>query len=321
VSDESNATAAIGWRGKIKGTPRDLERLVDWARQLGYRIAVEGEDHMLCADAFEQLNDPRAIRDSVQHLLEQVNRAARQRFPGDFGGLDIGGINLRSREGLTHHVLVADTGHYTASFGGSLISPGSSRRAPPSVPELMGIAARNEDLKRALDHIQRDPTWTGYFMAFEAVKDANGGSDGIAAISSLIQRTGGEPTSESLEHKGARIRRATDFEKKRQEFLRSEGGVESAKTAVAEIIAIVKSRCAALAEIAPLTIKQHANSKEIAALAPTTALMVHWIGRYSNTLEDSYLEASYWAGYPPLYAARYFDGPPPQLAVTSMSSI
>ena len=167
---------------QVKGTATDLQQVTQWVEAFGYSIAVEGGDHMMRSDTFAALDDAREIRNSATHFLEKINRAARQRSPHDYSGVEVGRVIQRGQQGVMHHVFVADTVRLTVRMDAVIVANGTiMRRDRPSVPEIMKIVERNAELEKALNYVQTNPTWAGYFMAFEVIEKVLGGRQGIWA--------------------------------------------------------------------------------------------------------------------------------------------
>jgi hypothetical protein len=128
-----------------------------------------------------------------------------------------------------------------------------------------------------------------------------GPAGAAGAISSLVQRFGGAPRTESLDDKAERLRRDIAFEQKRKHFLGSDQGVQAARASVGKLLAGLEERAARLS----LKFKRANQPYEGCVIGQSTATMVALHLNYGNSLDGSFLEASIWNGHPPM-SGTYF---------------
>lgn len=151
-----------------------------------------------------------------------------------------------------------------------------------------------------LDRVATMPKWLPHSHIWHDF-ERYGPVGAAGAIGSLIQRSGGTPRVETLDQKAERIRREIEFEQRRKDFKRSEGGVKSARAGVTKVIAALEERAGRLS----LVFKRSRQPYEVCVLGKIVGSMARWTGHYANSLDDSYLEVSYWQGHPPLFGSIY----------------
>lgn len=127
---------------------------------------------------------------------------------------------------------------------------------------------------------------------------------GTAAAASVIearvQELGGEPSEESVTDKAARVQRSLQFAEKRQQFLRSQNGVEASNAEFAVIVNEVQRLVAELHETAPtFQFLTKSQRRSLAILGRGPAAMLHWNYHYANSLDDAHLDLTLWRGHPP----------------------
>lgn len=127
---------------------------------------------------------------------------------------------------------------------------------------------------------------------------ARWGIPGAASvIDARFQELGGEPKSETLEHRAARIERALNYEKRREQFLGSDAGVRTANEGYEQIRdAILESVWKLQAAAPSLKVSAKHQHRHLVLLSSGPALSVEWRLRYANTLTDSELEGEDLAG-------------------------
>lgn len=129
------------------------------------------------------------------------------------------------------------------------------------------------------------------------------------AIGSLIQRSGGTPRIETLEHKAERIRRELAFGETRKRFLNSEAGVRAGRESVDKLITALEERATRIS----MNFRRFKAPYEASVLASAAAMMVSWRCRSANTTDKAFLEVSYWTGSPPMWGVQYIDERPDAL--------
>ena len=127
-----------------------------------------------------------------------------------------------------------------------------------------------------------------------------------SVIEARIEELGGEPHEETVQERAARLERSIKFNEKRERFLNSPEGVNSANEAYEalriELERLISSIKTAAASI-PLIMK-HAQG-HIVIIGLSKGLSVNWYYRYTNTLDKSYLDVSLWDGHPPFPGIRH----------------
>jgi hypothetical protein len=130
---------------------------------------------------------------------------------------------------------------------------------------------------------------------------------------------GGEPATESIEQRAARVERAVTYEKRRETYLASDAGVHGANQSFDEPCEAILETVPRLQAAAPsLQISPKHQGRVLVMLSSKPALSVNWRLKYSNTLNESVLEASAWEGHPPFPGVQHWEQPQP-LGKISMS--
>lgn len=141
---------------------------------------------------------------------------------------------------------------------------------------------------------------------------ARWGVTGAASvIDARFQELGGEPKSETFEHRAARIDRALNYQKRREQYLGSDAGVRAANEGYEKIRDALLETVPKLQAAAPsLKISAKHQHRQFILLSSGPSLSVEWRLHYENTLTDSELEATIWRGYPPFFpGVMHFDKP------------
>lgn len=160
-----------------------------------------------------------------------------------------------------------------------------------------------------LDDSPTVPKWLPRTQLWVGIK--RWGIPGTASvIEARIEELGGEPHEESVQDRAARLERSLIFKEKREKFLNSSEGVNSANEEYyklqAELERLITSIISTTASM-HLTIKKAQGF--LVVLGLIYGLSVNWFYRYSNTLDKSYLDVSLWNGHPPFPGIHHWEEP------------
>ena len=135
-------------------------------------------------------------------------------------------------------------------------------------------------------------------------------SGAASVIDARFQELGGEPKVETLDHRAARIERDLNYEKSRENYLRSDEGVQSANESFASLKDAVLEAVPRLQSAAPsLRISVKHQDRQVVLLSDGLSLSINWQRRYINTLNESLLETTIWQGHPPFPGIHFFEEP------------
>lgn len=126
------------------------------------------------------------------------------------------------------------------------------------------------------------------------------GFEGAASvIEARVQEAGGNPRNETLQDRAARVDRQVAFRHYRDEFLRSEAGVQAARRSVDTLFEGLKNRAATLSRNTT-TFKvefERAPQDDVAVVRiPGHSVMVAWRYSYRNSLNGSLLKVLVFKG-------------------------
>jgi len=132
-----------------------------------------------------------------------------------------------------------------------------------------------------------------------------------AIIEARVKAAGGEPHAESATDLAKQVKRQTDFENYRIEFLHSANGVHSALNAIEEMHKVFQSKCAEIKKDSGFNIEYiKARDGHMMVCAGGYCASIYWHHEYSNSLSDSSLSVFTWDGAPPcLGGYRLRDDP------------
>ena len=141
------------------------------------------------------------------------------------------------------------------------------------------------------------------------------GVNGAASvIEALVAKSGGKPRHESVLDRAARFHREQDYQQKRKLFSTSIAGVNAAKEAFEKLASGAQRLVSEIIGVTNLDVTLRRWDSRIAVLGFSVGMLIYWHCRYSNSLQDSKLEASLWNGHPPFPGIVNYDRP------TSLSS-
>lgn len=134
-----------------------------------------------------------------------------------------------------------------------------------------------------------------------------------AVIEARIQELGGTPHQETLEERAARQARAVEFKAERQAALNSFAGVEAFGQGIESLNAAIKQgvdRINAGRTSHKLEFRGPPQPRgPCFVLGLKRGLEVTGRTRYTNTLEDVYLDVTLWRGVPPMRGCIQFEEP------------
>lgn len=140
------------------------------------------------------------------------------------------------------------------------------------------------------------------------------GVNGAATIiEARVQELGGTPAVESVEDRAKRLERSLQFEKKREQFLTSFGGVNSANAAFRVLIDEIERLITIIAQ-STSSIKYSLKKIKWQAviLGPHAGLDISWQCKWTNDLTNAKLEVSLWEGHPPFPGISFFPDEKPR---------
>jgi len=118
-----------------------------------------------------------------------------------------------------------------------------------------------------------------------------------SVIEYKIQEEGGAEKKETIRDRALRINREIESKKKREALLNSVEGVRTAAKEVAilfdQIVKLVKVITDENEHI-KIAINEDEGGQTISLLHNKYVLQIEWIGKFNNTLKDSYLNISLW---------------------------
>jgi hypothetical protein len=137
---------------------------------------------------------------------------------------------------------------------------------------------------------------------------------GIAAaagvIEARVQELGGEPQEETVAVKAARAQRSILFAQSRKQFLKSDKAVKASNEVFAAVESEAKGLVEELQTSAPaFQFSFKSQPRQFVILGRGPALLVYWNYHYSNSLDGSHLEVTFWQGHPPWPNVRSWDKP------------
>lgn len=140
-----------------------------------------------------------------------------------------------------------------------------------------------------------------------------------SVIDARFQELGGEPKSETLADRAAKLERVSKYQTRRASYLESDKGVRCAIESFVVLQNAILNSIPDLMKSAPsLSIKSKKSIDRVVLLCSGPALLVTWQNRYINSLKESKLEASIWQGHPPFPGAQTFY-PPNCISTVKMS--
>lgn len=155
------------------------------------------------------------------------------------------------------------------------------------------------------------PSWVPKNRLFFGL--ARWGLKGAASvIEARIRDAGALPRVESPLDQALRLKRKIDFDAERKQVLNSADGVSLASVAVEKLIADLAARAQDIGEKAGLKVVIKQDRLWIDICAGQGCLGITWNLRYSNSLDESYLDIGFWEGTPPRLGRMYFRGDKPR---------
>lgn len=123
-----------------------------------------------------------------------------------------------------------------------------------------------------------------------------------AVIEARIQEKGGEPKTESIGDRAARLQRALQLTEAQEAFFRSETGVKEAEAALARLVSAIETSVTSIksshSKFAQLRVKRLQEYWLVGGLGPF--LVISWWRHFVNSLDESKLEATFYDGVPRL---------------------
>ncbi|PSJ60472.1 hypothetical protein [Kumtagia ephedrae] len=121
-----------------------------------------------------------------------------------------------------------------------------------------------------------------------------------SVVEERLRERGGEPKVESLTDRAARFSRATKLKEQQRQFLNSDHGVKAATDAYAVLTTALEEGCKAIGEAEPsisLRVQTSQQFRIVNGYGPVH-LIVSWRPHYANSLEEIFLQAEYYKGFP-----------------------
>jgi len=146
------------------------------------------------------------------------------------------------------------------------------------------------------------------------------GVDGAAAvIEARVQELGGNPHDETLQERAARQARAVEFKAERDAALNSFAGVEAFRQGIESLGAAIKRGVDSINKGRTSHKLEFRGMQQQGSpcfvLGLQHGLSVGGRAFYANTLENVYLEATLWHGFPPMRGTVRFEEPEPYITV------
>jgi hypothetical protein len=149
---------------------------------------------------------------------------------------------------------------------------------------------------------------------------------GLAGAASVIdarfQELGGIPKQETLENQAARLEKAVNFAKFREQYHSSMDGVSKATAAFESVTSQIALRLPTLQASAPslgISIKQAKNI--LVLVSNGLSLRVNWRNHFINSLSEAEMEASLWRCHPPYPGVMYYETPRPLATMTFLPDV
>lgn len=128
-------------------------------------------------------------------------------------------------------------------------------------------------------------------------------------IDARVQELGGQPHEESVTDRAARLSRELDFKHQREAFMSSVEGVQGALQSFEELAQEAKRLAEEVVSSSSLRIVYKRKQQSVVLLGLSTGLLIDWSYKYSNSLDGSRLEASFWNGHPPFPGVNFWETP------------
>ena len=127
-----------------------------------------------------------------------------------------------------------------------------------------------------------------------------GNTCAASVIEARVQELGGLPHKETVEERAKRLERALNYKKEKEQFLRSDEGVNRSNVEFSalgdeleRLLEVVKKSASTIDYSIKLA------NKQIVVLGAHAALNIIWQYYYANNLENAKLEVALWEGHPP----------------------
>jgi hypothetical protein len=131
-----------------------------------------------------------------------------------------------------------------------------------------------------------------------------------AVIEARVQELGGQPKEESVLDRAERLDRQAKFDKRREQFRRSEPAVERAKQEVLKLGEALETTIKAINAKTSLRLAIIRDRRLITVTGLQRGLSIYWECHYANSLDGSALEVSLWDGHPPMPGGFFPLGEP-----------
>lgn len=165
---------------------------------------IDGVDY-LCGEYFEHLIGIGEVRDAALAKIAELHAVLRLLVRNLYKP-EVGVIREFHSDGrlLTHHVLVAETGHFRTKFSAT-----GGKASGPTAVDLVGVVSSDSHLFAAATIIaQPDVGWPGLYVALEEIEASIGSNVDKAGLTSSDKRTRFTRTANSAEAAGIGARHA-----------------------------------------------------------------------------------------------------------------
>ncbi len=138
----------------------------------------EGGEYCLASKSFESLDDAWSVSCEADKIVERLNRLL-EFLEGEQKCINTGAVYCYVNPSRTDTIICVETAKisFTTCPLRVLINGELSMR--DDFPAVAGIMESNPHLDAALRYYQDEPGWLGYYKAYEAIKKANGGVEGL----------------------------------------------------------------------------------------------------------------------------------------------
>jgi len=160
-----------------------------------------------------------------------------------------------------------------------------------------------------LDDIPSVPKWLPRTQIWIGLKRC--GTRGAASvIEARIEELGGEPSEETVTNMATRLDRSLKFQEKRENFLHSVEGVNTANKEFEALYEELEKLIKAIkTSVSSFSIQLRRTRCQIVVLSLGRGLSIDWQCHYANSLRNAQLDVTLWRGHPPFVGQAFLEKP------------